>query len=141
MISFRELTMSESILVGGQGVNEVGAHNPALNPNFGEHEKRLPEDDSAYAIAIYPYLAEQNGELDVVVGDTFVIRSRAQGWCNAVRLVLQLAVPSYLSKAGSLMGAFWKRMCPWPLPTRRRRRRGLRRSIRHRQTLRMEALR
>ncbi|KAL0064413.1 hypothetical protein AAF712_008713 [Marasmius tenuissimus] len=34
----------------------------------------------SYAIAIYPYMAEQVDEFDVVVGDTFIILSRARGW-------------------------------------------------------------
>jgi len=34
----------------------------------------------SYAVAIYPYMAEQEDEFDVVVGDTFVIISRARGW-------------------------------------------------------------
>ncbi|KAL0580457.1 hypothetical protein V5O48_001527 [Marasmius crinis-equi] len=34
----------------------------------------------SYAIAIYPYMAEQADEFDVVVGDTFIILSRARGW-------------------------------------------------------------
>lgn len=34
----------------------------------------------SYAVAIYPYMAEQDDEFDVVVGDTFVILSRARGW-------------------------------------------------------------
>jgi len=31
-------------------------------------------------VAIYPYMAEQEDEFDVVVGDTFIILSRARGW-------------------------------------------------------------
>ncbi|KAJ7065199.1 hypothetical protein C8F01DRAFT_1124661 [Mycena amicta] len=34
----------------------------------------------SYAVAIYPYMAEQEDEFDVVVGDTFIILSRARGW-------------------------------------------------------------
>ncbi|TFK18985.1 protein kinase regulator [Coprinopsis marcescibilis] len=34
----------------------------------------------SYAVAIYPYMAEQDDEFDVVVGDTFIILSRAKGW-------------------------------------------------------------
>ncbi|KAI0027479.1 hypothetical protein K488DRAFT_81113 [Vararia minispora EC-137] len=36
--------------------------------------------DLSYAVAIYPYMAEQEDEFDVVVGDTFTIISRARGW-------------------------------------------------------------
>lgn len=34
----------------------------------------------SYAVAIYPYMAEQEDEFDVIVGDTFLILSRARGW-------------------------------------------------------------
>ncbi|KIK56128.1 hypothetical protein GYMLUDRAFT_47338 [Collybiopsis luxurians FD-317 M1] len=34
----------------------------------------------SYALAIYPYMAEQEDELDIVVGDTFVILSRRKDW-------------------------------------------------------------
>ncbi|KZS94608.1 hypothetical protein SISNIDRAFT_453555 [Sistotremastrum niveocremeum HHB9708] len=34
----------------------------------------------SYAVAIYPYMAEQEDEFDVVVGDTFTILSRSRGW-------------------------------------------------------------
>lgn len=34
----------------------------------------------SYAVAIYPYMAEMEDEFDVVVGDTFIILSRARGW-------------------------------------------------------------
>ncbi|KAH7890702.1 hypothetical protein F5I97DRAFT_1933873 [Phlebopus sp. FC_14] len=49
----------------------------------GENAKReMPPSTTgiSYAVAIYPYMAEQDDEFDVVVGDTFVILSRARGW-------------------------------------------------------------
>ncbi|EJF64222.1 hypothetical protein DICSQDRAFT_100982 [Dichomitus squalens LYAD-421 SS1] len=39
-----------------------------------------PATEVSFAVAIYPYMAEQEDEFDVVVGDTFVIVSRARGW-------------------------------------------------------------
>ncbi|KAI0091726.1 hypothetical protein BDY19DRAFT_983959 [Irpex rosettiformis] len=39
-----------------------------------------PSMGVSYAVAIYPYMAEQEDEFDVVVGDTFIITSRARGW-------------------------------------------------------------
>ncbi|CAL1714792.1 unnamed protein product [Somion occarium] len=39
-----------------------------------------PSTGVSYAVAIYPYMAEQEDEFDVVVGDTFIILSRARGW-------------------------------------------------------------
>ncbi|EGN96627.1 hypothetical protein SERLA73DRAFT_93174 [Serpula lacrymans var. lacrymans S7.3] len=43
-------------------------------------EMPIPISEVSYAVAIYPYMAEQEDEFDVVVGDTFVILSRARGW-------------------------------------------------------------
>ncbi|KAF9453601.1 hypothetical protein P691DRAFT_658207 [Macrolepiota fuliginosa MF-IS2] len=40
----------------------------------------VPSGNVSYAVAIYPYMAEQEDEFDVVVGDTFVILSRSRGW-------------------------------------------------------------
>ncbi|KAH9975926.1 hypothetical protein BGW80DRAFT_1295364 [Lactifluus volemus] len=34
----------------------------------------------SYAVAIYPYMAEQEDEFDVIVNDAFIIISRARGW-------------------------------------------------------------
>ncbi|KAJ6469794.1 hypothetical protein C8R47DRAFT_1024008 [Mycena vitilis] len=44
--------------------------------------REMPSSHSevSYAVAIYPYMAEQEDEFDVVVGDTFIILSRARGW-------------------------------------------------------------
>ncbi|KAI0731203.1 hypothetical protein C8Q76DRAFT_670039 [Earliella scabrosa] len=39
-----------------------------------------PATEVSFAVAIYPYMAEQEDEFDVVVGDTFIIVSRARGW-------------------------------------------------------------
>ncbi|KAI1796613.1 hypothetical protein LXA43DRAFT_566626 [Ganoderma leucocontextum] len=39
-----------------------------------------PATEVSYSVAIYPYMAEQEDEFDVVVGDTFIIVSRARGW-------------------------------------------------------------
>ncbi|EIW58736.1 uncharacterized protein TRAVEDRAFT_149101 [Trametes versicolor FP-101664 SS1] len=39
-----------------------------------------PASEVSYAVAIYPYMAEQEDEFDVIVGDTFIIVSRARGW-------------------------------------------------------------
>ncbi|THU93874.1 hypothetical protein K435DRAFT_669341 [Dendrothele bispora CBS 962.96] len=36
--------------------------------------------DVSYAVAIYPYSAEEEDEFNVGVGDTFIILSRAPGW-------------------------------------------------------------
>ncbi|KAF5362423.1 hypothetical protein D9756_002432 [Leucocoprinus leucothites] len=39
-----------------------------------------PNGTVSYAVAIYPYMAEQEDEFDVVVGDTYIILSRSRGW-------------------------------------------------------------
>ncbi|TFY73599.1 hypothetical protein EWM64_g10413 [Hericium alpestre] len=47
----------------------------------GSSAREVPvSGDISYAVAIYPYMAEQEDEFDVIVGDTFVIVSRARGW-------------------------------------------------------------
>ncbi|EPQ56437.1 hypothetical protein GLOTRDRAFT_59689 [Gloeophyllum trabeum ATCC 11539] len=43
-------------------------------------ENMVASSSVSYAVAIYPYMAEQEDEFDVVVGDTFIILSRARGW-------------------------------------------------------------
>ncbi|OJA10448.1 hypothetical protein AZE42_05895 [Rhizopogon vesiculosus] len=45
-----------------------------------KREMPPPMSGVSYAVAIYPYMAEQDDEFDVIVGDTFVILSRARGW-------------------------------------------------------------
>ncbi|KAG6890968.1 hypothetical protein C0992_011727 [Termitomyces sp. T32_za158] len=51
-------------------------------PSTSVSTKDIPVFTNAisYAVAIYPYMAEQDDEFDVVVGDTFVILSRSRGW-------------------------------------------------------------
>ncbi|KII85848.1 hypothetical protein PLICRDRAFT_298178 [Plicaturopsis crispa FD-325 SS-3] len=49
-------------------------------PSGHAKEKPVLSTGVSYAVAIYPYMAEQEDEFDVVVGDTFVILSRARGW-------------------------------------------------------------
>ncbi|KAJ3906368.1 hypothetical protein F5879DRAFT_797754 [Lentinula edodes] len=74
----------------------LAPHGSVSNLSAGSSKLRLATTDSpplssgrempvasagvSYAVAIYPYMAEQEDEFDVVVGDTFVILSRAKGW-------------------------------------------------------------
>ncbi|KAF7356894.1 hypothetical protein MVEN_01025200 [Mycena venus] len=51
-----------------------------VTPNTSREMPPVSTSEVSYAIAIYPYMAEQEDELDVVVGDTFIILSRARGW-------------------------------------------------------------
>ncbi|EAU90591.1 protein kinase regulator [Coprinopsis cinerea okayama7 len=59
------------------GKQRVGSDEPATPIT----REALPNPNGiSYAVAIYPYMAEQDDEFDVVVGDTFIILSRAKGW-------------------------------------------------------------
>ncbi|KAJ6485822.1 hypothetical protein C8R45DRAFT_998037 [Mycena sanguinolenta] len=51
-----------------------------VTPNTSREMPPVSSSDVSYAVAIYPYMAEQEDEFDVVVGDTFIILSRARGW-------------------------------------------------------------
>jgi hypothetical protein len=83
----------DSIKSRGQGAGD------GSDPHLGStREIPVPSLGVSYAVAIYPYMAEQNDEFDVVVwvpsipfipnfywpvafrGDTFVILSRSRGW-------------------------------------------------------------
>ncbi|KAL5531741.1 hypothetical protein ACEPAG_4618 [Sanghuangporus baumii] len=59
----------------GQGGNENENTEPSTSVARQETIQGI-----SYAVAIYPYMAEQEDEFDVVVGDTFIILSRARGW-------------------------------------------------------------
>ncbi|KAH9935908.1 uncharacterized protein BXZ73DRAFT_45294 [Epithele typhae] len=59
------------------GVNGAEGSEAATPPVLREMP---PATEVSYAVAIYPYMAEQEDEFDVVVGDTFIIVSRARGW-------------------------------------------------------------
>ncbi|KIJ62011.1 hypothetical protein HYDPIDRAFT_30831 [Hydnomerulius pinastri MD-312] len=52
----------------------------SVEADSARREMPPPMAGVSYAVAIYPYMAEQEDEFDVVVGDTFVILSRARGW-------------------------------------------------------------
>lgn len=62
------------------GEGSMGPGGAALGT--GSHARDTPITSSgvSYAVAIYPYMAEQEDEFDVMVGDSFVILSRARGW-------------------------------------------------------------
>lgn len=53
---------------------------PASSSSGREHPSTTGNTQVSYAVAIYPYMSEQEDEFDVIVGDTFVILSRARGW-------------------------------------------------------------
>ncbi|KAF9005981.1 hypothetical protein BDQ17DRAFT_1540607 [Cyathus striatus] len=84
-------TMTGTTLIGSHNGHDSGL-NPKINVNVDSGEQSASGSSSAremppvnpsgvsYAVAIYPYMAEQDDEFDVVVGDTFVILSRARGW-------------------------------------------------------------
>ncbi|KAF5373351.1 hypothetical protein D9615_007469 [Tricholomella constricta] len=56
------------------------AEQPLASASTSAREVPVSTNSVSYAVAIYPYMAEQDDEFDVVVGDTFVIVSRARGW-------------------------------------------------------------
>ncbi|KIK61584.1 hypothetical protein GYMLUDRAFT_166278 [Collybiopsis luxurians FD-317 M1] len=72
-----------STATGSSGQSEAGksrnttAESPPLSSG---REIPVASTGVSYAVAIYPYMAEQEDEFDVVVGDTFIILSRAKGW-------------------------------------------------------------
>ncbi|KAG6910228.1 hypothetical protein DXG01_012363 [Tephrocybe rancida] len=53
---------------------------PLASASISARDVPVSTNAISYAVAIYPYMAEQDDEFDVVVGDTFVILSRARGW-------------------------------------------------------------
>ncbi|CAG8463681.1 812_t:CDS:2, partial [Scutellospora calospora] len=70
--------------------NEYPSHNQEPPPAYEltEEERSSEEtliEGNGTAIAIYPYVAELDDELNVVVGDIFKIRSRSGGWCFVER--------------------------------------------------------
>ncbi|KAF5316032.1 hypothetical protein D9619_006350 [Psilocybe cf. subviscida] len=67
---------------GHPSVRKSAADEPSASGGA-NNQREMPTVVStgvSYAVAIYPYMAEQDDEFDVVVGDTFVILSRARGW-------------------------------------------------------------
>ncbi|KAJ7035617.1 hypothetical protein C8F04DRAFT_1097874 [Mycena alexandri] len=78
-------TMTGSTLVtnsnGGHDSLKRSNGDPTdVTPNTAREMPPLSSSGVSYAVAIYPYMAEQEDEFDVVVGDTFIILSRARGW-------------------------------------------------------------
>ncbi|KAH9479495.1 Protein STE50 [Psilocybe cubensis] len=78
-------TMSASSGSTMVGSSQTGNGRDSTKPNqeTTSSAREMPPASSSgvsYAVAIYPYMAEQDDEFDVVVGDTFVILSRARGW-------------------------------------------------------------
>ncbi|KAJ7719637.1 hypothetical protein DFH07DRAFT_761053 [Mycena maculata] len=62
------------------GLKRVGTGPSQVLPNTSPEIPPVSSSGTSYAFAIYPYMAEQEDELDVVVGDTFVILSRTPNW-------------------------------------------------------------
>ncbi|KAL1745863.1 hypothetical protein HDZ31DRAFT_73265 [Schizophyllum fasciatum] len=78
----------QAISPGGAHTPPVGGRSPPATADgqassgsaSGREMPPVSSRDVSYAVAIYPYMAEQDDEFDVVVGDTFVILSRSRGW-------------------------------------------------------------
>lgn len=65
---------------GGAAPTKARPH--ANNSNSDEDWVITTPNGISYAVSIYPYMAEQDDELDVVVGDYYIILHRARGWWN-----------------------------------------------------------
>ncbi|KAF7370918.1 hypothetical protein MSAN_00725700 [Mycena sanguinolenta] len=79
-----------------------------VTPNTSREMPPVSSSDVSYAVAIYPYMAEQEDEFDVVVGDTFIILSRARGCKDgspqAVFLETKVPVASAIAEATAAKG-------------------------------------
>ncbi|KAF5355266.1 hypothetical protein D9758_006049 [Tetrapyrgos nigripes] len=77
-------TLVASSTANGQDLSKSrggsGSSESVEQPSSSSREMPVASAGVSYAVAIYPYMAEQEDEFDVVVGDTFVILSRARGW-------------------------------------------------------------
>ncbi|KAJ6568261.1 hypothetical protein DFH09DRAFT_917850 [Mycena vulgaris] len=78
-------TMTGSTLVAGSNggherLQRANGDPSEVTPNSSRKMPPLSSSGVSYAVAIYPYMAEQEDEFDVVVGDIFIILSRARGW-------------------------------------------------------------
>ncbi|KAJ6496772.1 hypothetical protein DFH09DRAFT_1204978 [Mycena vulgaris] len=78
-------TMTGSTLVaasngGHESLKRANGDPSEVTPNSSREMPPMSSSGVSYAVAIYPYMAEQEDEFDVVVGDTFIILSRARGW-------------------------------------------------------------
>ncbi|KAJ7695055.1 hypothetical protein B0H17DRAFT_980234 [Mycena rosella] len=65
---------------GHESLRRANGDPSEVTPNSSREMPPVSSSGVSYAVAIYPYMAEQEDEFDVVVGDTFIILSRARGW-------------------------------------------------------------
>lgn len=81
-VNNRDTCSTSTTLVGHTSTLEVPKTRTTSTADADTARREMPPPMSgvSYAVAIYPYMAEQEDEFDVVVGDTFVILSRARGW-------------------------------------------------------------
>lgn len=82
VVNNRDTCSTSTTLVGHASTIEVPKTRTTSTADADTARREMPPPMSgvSYAVAIYPYMAEQEDEFDVVVGDTFVILSRARGW-------------------------------------------------------------
>ncbi|KAJ7272556.1 hypothetical protein B0H12DRAFT_1292213 [Mycena haematopus] len=73
-------TIAASSNHGHESLKRSNVDPSDVTPNTSREMPPVSSSDVSYAVAIYPYMAEQEDEFDVVVGDTFIILSRARGW-------------------------------------------------------------
>ncbi|KIJ61271.1 hypothetical protein HYDPIDRAFT_97112 [Hydnomerulius pinastri MD-312] len=85
-------TVSSSTTLVNTGQRSTGGMKPGATTPYGpveaestSREMPPPMGEVSYAVAIYPYMATQEDEVDVVVGDIFVILSRVHERCVVQR--------------------------------------------------------
>lgn len=83
--------------MNGRGNYDRNTTSPQVESSHGPSQ---PLATQSYAIAIYPYSAEQDDEFDVAVNDTFVIVSRARGWWNVQKDPTGTGHPDTDTRAG-----------------------------------------
>ncbi|KAF7356891.1 hypothetical protein MVEN_01024900 [Mycena venus] len=94
---------------GHESPKRLNVDSDDVTPNTSREMPPVSASEVSYAIAIYPYMAEQEDELDVVVGDTFIILSRARGcrgWVPAGCLLeTKVPVASAIAEATAAEGS------------------------------------
>ncbi|KAJ7866536.1 hypothetical protein B0H13DRAFT_1636642, partial [Mycena leptocephala] len=66
--------------LGHENLKRSNTNSSDATPATAQEMPLVSTWEASYAVAIFPYMAEQDDEVDIAVGDTFVILSRARGW-------------------------------------------------------------
>ncbi|KAJ7932903.1 hypothetical protein B0H13DRAFT_1592773 [Mycena leptocephala] len=74
-------SMSTAVTKSNSGREALKPSESEVTPNTAPEMPPVSSDSLvSYAVAVYPWMAEQEDEFDVDVNDMFIIRSRARGW-------------------------------------------------------------